>query len=236
MATSLPRLPMSAALVDERGFPTQSFQTWWNEFAGNLESVLNSQQDQLTAITALQTQMQDRIDEITAIQSDLSDQLAQILAAQAAADAAQSTADTAQTAADTAQTTANTVNRNDSISTSWTSPGTILSASDTGSAARITISTHTRKYTDVSSKSVTGDTINGLNYSTTYYVYYDQTSRNGGAVNYHATTNPNTALPGAAAGRHYCGVITTPVAGGGSTSGGVDAPSGGGGVQGGQIP
>lgn len=241
---------MSAALVDERGFPTQTFQTWWNEFAGNLESVLNSQQDQLTAIATLQTQMQDRIDEITAIQSDLSDQLAQILAAQAAADAAQTTANTATTKANaaqadanaaqadanTAQTTANTVKRDDSISTSWTSPGEILSASDAGSSATITIAAHTRKYTDVTSKSVNGGSITGLAYSTTYTVYYDQTGRTGGSVTYHATTDPNTGLANAAAGRHFCGKITTPASGGSSTSGGVSPPSGGGGYTGGEIP
>jgi hypothetical protein len=149
---------------------------------------------------------------------------------------AQSTANTAVSNAATAQTTADTVNRNDSISTSWTSPGIILSASDAGSNATITIANHTRKYTDVSAVSVTGGTVTGLSYSTTYYLYYDQTSRAGGSVTYHATTDPNVALPNAAAGRHYCGKITTPASGGSGTSGGVDAPGGGGGVQGGQIP
>jgi hypothetical protein len=178
---------------------------------------------------AFQRLWQRNCELIESVFSDLQGQIDAIAAAQAAADAAQATADTAQT-------TANTVNRNDSISTSWTSPGTILTASDTGSAARITVSSHTRKYTDVSSKSITGGNINGLNYSTLYYVYYDDPNRSSGSQTYHATTNPNTALPGAAAGRHFCGSITTPAAGGGSTSGGVDAPSGGGGVQGGQIP
>jgi hypothetical protein len=151
------------------------------------------------------------------------------VAAQAAAAAAQATADAAQSEADT-------VNRNDSISTSWTSPGTILSASDAGSDATITIANHTRKYTDASSKSVTGGSITGLAYSTTYTVYYDQVSRAGGAVTYHATTDPNVGLANAAAGRHWCGKITTPASGGGGTSGGVDPPGGGGGYVGGEIP
>jgi hypothetical protein len=152
------------------------------------------------------------------------------------ADAAQSTANTGVTNAAAAQSTAETVNRNDSISTSWTSPGTILSATDAGSNATISIANHTRKYTDVSSVSVTGGSVTGLAYSTTYYLYYDQTSRAGGSVTYHATTDPNVALPNAAAGRHYCGKIATPASGGSGTTGGVDAPGGGGGVQGGQIP
>jgi hypothetical protein len=142
----------------------------------------------------------------------------------------------AKVLADAAQSTADTVNRNDSISTSWTSPGTILSATDAGSNATVTIANHTRKYTNVSSVSVTGASLTALSYSTTYYVYYDDANRAGGAVTYHSTTDPNNALPGAAAGRHYCGKITTPASGGSGTTGGVDAPSGGGGVQGGQIP
>jgi methyl-accepting chemotaxis protein len=149
---------------------------------------------------------------------------------------AQTTANTATTNAATAQTTADTVKRDDSISTSWTSPGVILSATDAGTNATITITGHTRKYTDVSNASVTGSTITGLAYSTQYYVYYDQTSRAGGGVTFHATTDPNVAQPGAAAGRHYCGDVTTPASGGAATSGGVDAPAGGGGITRGQVP
>jgi hypothetical protein len=147
----------------------------------------------------------------------------------AAASAAQATADAAE--ADTA-----IVKRDDSISTSWTSPGTILAATDAGSDATITVSAHTRKYTDATAKAVSGGSITGLAYSTTYTVYYDQTSRAGGAVTYHATTDPNTGLANAVAGRHWCGKITTPAAGGGGTSGGVDPPGGGGGYVGQEIP
>lgn len=150
------------------------------------------------------------------------------LGALAAANAALAAAVAAQTSATAAQTTADTVKRDDSISTSWTSPGTILSAADAGSDASITIANHVRKYTDTTSVSVTGASLTGLAYSTLYSVYYDQTSRAGGAVTYHATTNPNTGLANAAAGRHFCGKITTPAALAGPTSGGVNPPSGGG--------
>ena len=154
--------------------------------------------------------------------------LAAAVAAQADATTALANAATAQSDATTANTTATTVKRDDSISTSWTSPGTILSASDAGTDATITISGHTRKYSDASSVSVTGASLTALAYSTEYTVYYDQTSRAGGAVTYHATTNPNTGLANAAAGRHNCGTITTPAAAGGTTTGGVSPPSGGG--------
>lgn len=158
------------------------------------------------------------------------------IAALAAAVAAQADATSALTNAATAQSTANTVKRDDSISSSWTSPGTILSASDAGTDATISISAHTRKYSDVSSVSVNSGSVNGLAYSTSYDVYYDQTSRAGGAVTYHATTNPNTGMPGAAAGRHYCGTITTPAAAAPPTSGGVNPPSTGGRYSDNQIP
>jgi hypothetical protein len=158
---------------------------------------------------------QDQITAIAALQATQTAQLAQILAAQAAADA---------------------VHANDSISSSWTSPGNILAASDAGSDATITVSNHTRKYNDASGVSVTGASLTALAYSTTYFVYYDDVSRVGGAVTYHTTTDPNAALPGAATGRHYCGEITTPASGGGGTSGGVSPPGSGGQLGGGDIP
>jgi hypothetical protein len=158
------------------------------------------------------------------------------LDALAAANAAQADATAAQSSANTAQSTANTVKRDDGIASSWTSPGTILSAADAGSNATITVSDHTRKYNDVNSVSVNAGSVTGLAYSTSYDVYYDQTSRAGGAVTYHATTNPNTGMPGAAAGRHYCGTITTPAAAAPPTSGGVNPPSTGGRYSDTQIP
>lgn len=149
--------------------------------------------------------------------------------------AAQSTANTAVTNAASAQSTADTVKRDDSISTSWMSPGTAISASDAGSDATITITNNTRHYSNNTNASVTGSTITGLAYSTTYYVYYDDASKAGGAVTYHATTNPNTALPGAAVGRHYVGIVTTPAAGGGTTTGTGSSGGGGGSFGGGNI-
>lgn len=145
------------------------------------------------------------------------------LDALAAAVAAQTTADAAQAAADT-------VNRNDSISTSWTAPGDILTASDAGTDATITVADHVRHYTDATSISVTGGSITGLAYSTTYYVYYDQPDRSGGVVTYNASEDANVGLANAVVGRHYCGTVDTPAAGGGTTSGGVSPPSGGGGI------
>jgi hypothetical protein len=155
--------------------------------------------------------------------------------AQSTATSAQSTANTANTNATAAQTTANTANtnataaqtaaasakRNDKISGSWTSPGTILSGADAGSDATITIANHTRYYGDNTSVSVTGGSITGLFYSTTYYLYYDDSNTTGGSVTWHATLDPNTALPNRTAGRHFAGSIITPAPGGAATNGGV---------------
>lgn len=132
----------------------------------------------------------------------------------------------AQSTADAANTTATRAKKNDAVSASWTSPGSILSANDGGSSATIVVANHARKYGDTSSVSVTGDTLAGLSYSTLYSVYYDDDNHAGGAVTYHATTNPNTALPNAATGRHFCGTVTTPPSGGTTTSGGYTPPGG----------
>jgi hypothetical protein len=199
----------------------------WDDESGNTTIVAATFRSKFNDVLA---KRQVLLNKIAATAKTLAD-AAQTQANTATTNAAtaQTTANTANTTAGTAQTTANTVKRDDAISTSWTSPGAILSATDAGSSATITIANHTRNYTDVSTVSVTGGSLTALAYSTLYYVYYDQTSRAGGSVTYHSTTNPNTAMANAAAGRHYCGSVTTPAAGGGSTSGGVNPPSGGGG-------
>lgn len=150
--------------------------------------------------------------------------LATAQAALAAAVAAQSTANTAVTDAATAQGTANIAKRNDKISASWTSPGSVLGATDAGSNATITVSAHSRKYGDNSSLSVAGGTLTGKSYATDYYIYYDDTTTSDTTPTYTATTNPNTAAYNAAAGRHFVGKIKTPAAAGAPTSGGTTPP------------
>lgn len=139
---------------------------------------------------------------------------------------AKALADSAQTTATSASTTAAAVQRDSAIGLGWTAPGNVLSATDAGSNVTITIAAHTRKYGDATSVSVSGGTLTGLDYSTKYYVYYDDANRTGGSETYHATTDPNTSQPNAATGRHSLGKITTPAAGGSDTSGGF-VPIGG---------
>lgn len=152
--------------------------------------------------------------------------LAQILAAEAAAAAAAADAAAAQSTANTAQSTADTAKKNDKISASWTSPGSVLTASDAGSNATITIAAHTRNYGDGTTVSVNGGSLTGKAYSTTYYIYYDQSSMAGGSVSYVATTSPTTAAPNKANGRHTVGKVTTPASGGAATTGGTVPPGG----------
>lgn len=94
----------------------------------------------------------------------------------------------------------------------------------------VTIPSHDRIYTD-RTVSVTGATITGLSASTTYYLYYDDSVRNGGAVTWVATTNfeeaQNTSTNDA---RHYAGFITTDINGGSGTTGGGALPPGAGGT------
>jgi hypothetical protein len=137
--------------------------------------------------------------------------------------------DAAKVTADAADAAAAITKRNDKISASATSPSNILTASDAGTDATITIASHTRLYGDATSLSVTGGSITGLAYSTIYGVYYDDTTTANTTPTYHATTTLKNAMANFAAGRHYCGQVTTPASGGGSTSGsGAQPPQGSG--------
>lgn len=197
--------------------PWGQLQVWWQQVLGSLKATLDAQQ---TAIDALAAAAAAQATANTAVTN---------------AATAQTTANTANTNATTAQSTANTVKRDDAITASYPAPGTVLTASDAGSSATISVASHTRVYGDISNKTVNSGSVTGLAYSTLYYVYYDDVSRAGGAVTYHADTNPNHALPNKAAGRHFVGSVTTPASGGGSTSGGGSPPAGGGGVDKGDV-
>lgn len=136
--------------------------------------------------------------------------------------AAQAAANAANAAAATAQTTADTISNEAELTNSYVT-GLTLTATDAGSNASISISAHTRVYGDGSSVSVNSGSLTGLAYSTTYYVYYDQASRLGGAVTYTgATSQPTAAQTG---NRHFVGLVTTPAAAGGPSAGyGVSPP------------
>jgi hypothetical protein len=166
---------------------------------------------------------QRKIEQIEAAFQSLEEQVAAIAAAQAAANAANAAAVAADAAAVAAQGAADDAASISQITSSGVS-GLTMTATDAGANATITISGHTRVYGDGTSVSVTGGSITGLAYSTTYYVYYDQASRLGGAVTYQATTSQAT---GAQTGnRHALGAVTTPAAAGAPINGNNNLPPG----------
>ncbi len=139
--------------------------------------------------------------------------LADILAAQAAAEAAA---------------------REAARLSSYTQPSSVLTATDAGSDASVTIAAHYRIYPvqgfiDVPDLLVGGGIVTGLAFSTTYYVYYDDTTLEDETPNYIATESLGTASVGAAPGRHFIGKIITPANGAGDTIGTGGSPPGGGG-------
>ena len=117
---------------------------------------------------------------------------------------------------------------------SYTDPTNVLTAADVGSDATITIANHDRIYPvqgtiDVPDLAIIGGTLTGRAFSTVYYVYYDDATLADTTPTYVSTTDAATAQVGAASGRHFVGVITTPTDGGGGTGGGGGSPPGGGG-------
>ncbi len=153
---------------------------------------------------------------INAAITELTIQVGQIAAAQAAADAAAAAAAAANAAAAAAdaaalaaQGTADQVLAESSLANSYTS-GLTITATDAGADVTIAMSSHSRIYGDGTTVSVNAGNVTGLAYSTSYWVFYDQASRAGGAVTYQAST----AIQGngTAPDRHFIGAVTTPAA------------------------
>lgn len=120
------------------------------------------------------------------------------------------------------------VTRSDKITASWTVPAAVMTASDAGTSATITIASHTRVYGDGTQLVVAGRTITGLAYSTDYGVYYDDPNCSDQTPSYIATTTAAEAQNNFVTGRHRLGVVTTPASGGTATTGGSLPPGGGG--------
>lgn len=200
MAFRLPRLPAS-----EPTWP--QMQLWWQQVVEAVETQENTQDDLLTAVVAAQTAADT---------------------AQTAADAADTAAAAAQTAADTAATAAEGANSVASLTNSGVVGTSILTATDAGADATITVAAHTRVYGDGATVSVTGPTnITGLTYSTNYFVYYDDPTRADTTPSYQTTTSEATAAQ--TGDRHLVGMVTTPAAAAPPTDGfSVRAPGIGG--------
>ena len=191
----LDRLLRFDRVADANGMASGDLQAKWQRVMEEIESSVNAVIDAQNAADAAN-------------------------AAAAAADAAAAAADAAATAA---QTAAETAAADSSLASSGVT-GLTMTATDAGASATITISGHTRIYGDGTSVSVTGGSVTGLAYSTGYYVFYDQSSRLGGAVIYQATTSAATAAQ--TGDRHSLGAVTTPAAAGPPNDGNVNLPPG----------
>lgn len=199
MALKLPRLQSRTAIADKQGMPDRAFHQWWDKFAGSIEDAFN----QLEAAVAA------------------------IAAAQAAADAANAAAAAADAAAVAAQNAADDAAGAAALGNSGVT-GVTITATDAGANVTVTISGHTRVYGDGTTVSVNSGSVTALAYTTTYYIYYDQASRAGGAVTYLATTSQTTAAQ--TGNRHLVGVVTTPAAAGAPIDGDYVGPPGVGGI------
>lgn len=116
---------------------------------------------------------------------------------------------------------------------SHTEPTSILSATDNGVTCTVTVLGHKRIYGDGTSVTVIGTATPGLLANTWYGCYYDDTTLSVTNPTFIFTTSLLTAQAAKAAGRHFCGLIKTPVAASAQVivSGGV-YPVGGGTVGG----
>lgn len=113
------------------------------------------------------------------------------------------------------------------IASSFPVPTMTLSAADVGSDVTITIASHTRFYPEDTQLAITGGAITGLAFSTTYGVYYDDSTRADGTPSFQATTDLETAQSNYSEGRHYVGTVVTPADGAGPTTGGAPPPASG---------
>lgn len=162
----------------------QLFERYWDEAMRNIEASING----ILAIPA-------------------------IAAALATVTAAAAAANTAAAAANTSATTANNA-ANSSIATtalqSSYPTGLTITATDAGANVTVTISAHNRTYPPSTTVAVNSGSLTGLAYSTTYYIYYDDATRAGGAVTYAYTTTAATAAQ--TGNRHLVGSVLTPAA------------------------
>lgn len=192
MTLRLTRLDSLTPIVGANGLPTEQFQRLYQRNLEAIELAVNN----------------------------IADTVAAIAAAQAAADAANTAAATAQSAATAAGDAATAVTEQTTLSNSYVT-GLTITATDAGSDVTIAISAHTRHYPQPDGSEVTvsvnSGSLTGRAYSTSYWIYYDDPSRAGGAVSYQSTTTQATAAQ--TGDRHFVGAVTTPAAAAGPVTG-----------------
>lgn len=110
---------------------------------------------------------------------------------------------------------------------SHTLPTSILTATDNGATATITVADHTRIYADGTTQAITGGSQSGLASGTNHAIYYDDATLADPAPTLVFTTTVTDAQAAAGEGRHFLGMIQTPAAGSGKTyTGGGAYPAG----------
>lgn len=183
--------------------PSQEFQIWWQQ-------VLRGFQDQIDGLTAALASAEEAKKSLARINSytNPTDILTAYSLSTISVDSTLILADSILFKAD---------------ATAYSSP-----------AARIVIDPHERIYPHnsditISPVDILGANIDGLAFSTVYYVYYDDSTLADTTPNFQTTVIPSEAQVGAASFRHFVGVVTTPASGGGSTDGSGGLPPGGGG-------
>lgn len=206
MALILPPIKPGTRIVGPDGTVTRDFSVWWQRVTDAIRSHETTQDSLLEAIVLA---------------------LAQAGIALAAAQVADAKAEAADEKAGEAAREAARIN-------SYTSPTNVVTAADVGADCTISIASHTRVYPvqgsiDVADLAMSGGSITVQPYSTTLYVYYDDATLLNATPSYQVTTNIASAQVGAAAGRHFVGVVTTPAAGSPPATGGGGFPPGGGG-------
>ena len=201
----IPDFQQSQAIVDKEGKPVGVFLRYLNSAFQSLVNNANATNAALAAAGIAQ---------------------AAAVAANTAATGAQTAANTAQTAANTAQDAADATIEATALANSWVT-GLTVTATDAGANATITISAHTRNYAydPVTTKAVNGGSLTALAYDTTYYIYYDQASRLGGAVTYVVTTVATNVAQ--VNNRHSVATVRTPLAAGAPKAGFGVVPPGG---------
>lgn len=192
MAIKLPLFQDNAELVTEKNTPTFLFHRWWQEVVERVETSFNRLESIVLDIQAVQ---------------------------QAAANAQQAANDAQQAATD-AQQAANSAGSTSKLSNSGVD-GLALSATDTGTDVTISVSNHTRVYSDSTQVAVSGGNLPGYTYETVYYIFYNDPEFLGGNVSYQVTTVKTEAAQTGT--RHLVGQIFTPAAGGTDSTG--DSPS-----------
>lgn len=169
----------------------QLFERYWDESARSIESALNS------------------ILSLPAINAAIAAATASAAAANTAAATANTAATTANTAATTAQTTATASVAATALLNSYPT-GVTITGTDAGTNVTVSVSAHNRVYPPSTTVAVSAGSITALAYSTTYFIYYDDSARTGGAVTYVATTSASTAAQ--TGNRHLVGSVLTPAA------------------------